>query len=277
MRPLDKLLATDALWRGRNLVELSSSSFDPDRQSIGSSPLVGDMGNVGVVVPAAPTSSQANRYLIRHCGFQVPSGKSAIIHAVRQLVTIRQVELVDTFLDGGGRLPEGNQLLLRPAELEVTSPGWSFTDGNVSFHLTWQGDRQTPFVDPTGTTAGTSKDLYGLDAALLFAGASPLPYAAPNGGVPPGAGFGDLYCWYDVRFKWGEAAFNQHILCEGPGVVTLWSSVHQTDPTTRPTLDVVDTGAMRPEDRFLATFRNARYGRVAGALVVETLPTGVPL
>jgi hypothetical protein len=55
--------------------------------------------------------------------------------------------------------------------------------------------------------------------------------------------------------------------------VVFYCSVRQTDPETRgPALVVADPGSLRPEDRFLATFQSAVYGRVAGAMVVETLP-----
>jgi hypothetical protein len=280
----DFLFASDSRWGSRDLIELASQSFDPDRQAIGGSAYPGDMAALGIVVPAAPTTALNNRYMMRHCGVQVPAGKSIIIHAIRQLVTIRQVEVIDTLIEiegaGSGQLPGSVILpLSRPAELEVTSPGWSFTDGNVSWHLKFLGDRETAFVDPTGQTLGTSPDLYGVDSALCYTGAAgPVPYTAPNGGIPPGRPVPGWDTWRDMRYPWQSDNFNTHIRINGPGVIVLWSSVRQTDPTTRPVLDVVDLGCLRPEDRFLATFRSARYGRVAGAMIVETLPIpGEPL
>jgi hypothetical protein len=277
------LLASDPRWGSRNLIELASQSFDPDRQAVGGSPYVGDMANLGIVVPAAPTTSQSNHYMMRHCGVQVPGGHEIVIHAIRQLATIRQVETIDTLIEidgvGSEQLP-GSVILPveRPAELEVTSPGWSFVDGNISWHLKFLGDRETAFFDSSGQTFGTSPDLYGTDSALCYSGAGPSPYTAPNGGIPPGRPVPGYDTWRDMRFPWGSDDFNAHIRVRGPGVVVLWSSVHQTDPVTRPVLVVADPGALRPEDRFLATFQRARYGRVAGALIVETLPIpGQPL
>lgn len=256
------LHADDPRWDCRNVIELSSAALDTDKFAVGSSPFFGDAGGTGIAVPAAPTTALNNRYLFRLCGVDIPAGRAVIIRALRQLATIRQVET----LEPGG--------FLRPVELEVTSPLWSFVDGNVSWHLRRKGQNIHRREFDAAQTPGTSPAMDGLDSALLYV--PPLaPYTAPGGGLPPGsgAGMGDLATFRDMRDPWNNAQWNLEVLVRGPGAVVFYASVRQTDPDTRgPALVVADPGAMRPEDRFLATFQDARYGRVAGGMIVETLP-----
>lgn len=256
----EALLANDDRWQCRTLVELSSASVDPDRYGIGGSPYVGDAAATGVRIPDDPTTELDNRYLARLCGFQIPGGRAALIHAIRQYATIGQVETIE---------PEGQ---MHAVELPVTTPTWCFRDGNISWHLMVQGVQSTVNnPDPNGQPPGASPSFYDLDSSLLYTPPF-IPYVAPNAGIPVGDGLDGLQTWRDMRFPWGSGEWNQHLLVKGPGVVVFYASVRQTDPLTRAVLAVADPGAMCPEDRFIATFQSAIYRRVAGALLVETIP-----
>lgn len=247
------LPASDSRWNCRNIVELASSSFDPDKAGVGSSPYVGEMSSTGVVVPEAPTTSQSNRYLIRLCGVQIPAGRAIILHGLRQAATIRC---------GCSGIT---------AELEITSPFWSFPDGNISWHLRLIPNVLTPAASDPNQQPGTDPNLNRLDSALLYVPPL-LPYKAPNAGIPPGAAADLLGIWRDIRFPWDNTEWKLHALIEGPYNLVFYASVHQTNPAGRQIAMVADPGALRPEDRFLATFEAAIYGRVAGAMTVETLP-----
>jgi len=259
------LSARDPRWQCRSIVEVSSSSFDPDRAGIGSSPYIGDMAMTGVRVPSAPTTSQSNRYLIRLCAVHIPNKCAIILHGIRQAATIR-CEQVDA---------ECNTIA---TELEVTSPFWSFSDGNISWHLMLQRSVMTALVSDPNQQPGTDPNLSGaLDSALIYT--PPLtPYTAPNAGIPPGDQLEWLGVWRDIRYPWENTDWRLHQIVRGPFNLVFYASVHQPDPTGRVVATPADRGALRPEDRFLATFREAIYGRIAGALIVELLPEcGTPL
>jgi hypothetical protein len=253
------LSVSDPRWKCRNVVELVSSSFDPDKAGVGSSPYVGDMASTGVRVPEAPTTSQSNRYLIRLCGVQIPAGRALILHGLRQAATIRCTQALD------------NCTTIVAPELEVTSPFWSFADGNISWHLRLIPNRFAPAVADPAQQPGTDPNLNRLDSALLYV--PPLtPYTAPNAGIPPGAAADLLGTWRDMRFPWDNTDWDLHALIVGPYNLVFYASVHQPDPTNRRVAVVADPGALRPEDRFVAQFQQAIYGRVAGAMTFETLP-----
>jgi hypothetical protein len=252
------LTAKDQRWNCRDIVEIVSGSFDPDMIGIGSSPALGGMGQTGVGVPGTATADQLHRYLIRLCGFQVPSGKAAVIRGLRQLATLRQVATIES------------ADLIRPVELEITSPLWSFTDGNISWHVKRQPTNMFGSKFDASQTPGTSPDQSGFESALLYV--PPLaPYVPPGAGVPPGFDVSHLGTWRDMRFPWSETAWNLEVLVRGPCNVLFYCSVHQSDPETRPVLAIADPSALRPEDRFLMSFEDAVFGRVAGAMTIETL------
>jgi hypothetical protein len=254
----------DPRWQCRSIVEVASASFDIDKAGIGSSPYIGDMASTGVRVPTAPTTSQSNRYLIRLCGVSIPAHCGAILHGLRQAATIR-CEQIDADCN------------VIASELEVTSPFWSFPDGNVSWHLRVWKSKIAPLVFDSAQQPGTDPNMNNLDSSLLYV--PPLtPYVAPNAGIPPGAAVEFLGTWYDIRYPWTNTDWRLHQLVRGPTNLVLYASVHQPDPAGRIVATPADTGALRPEDRFLATFQEAIYGRVAGAMTVELLPEcGTPL
>jgi hypothetical protein len=258
------------------LVELVSGSVDNDLLGVGASPVPGDFSYTGVRVPAAPTIDQNHRYLIRLCGAEVPTGSGLIVRGVRLAATMRaEVPQTD---------PAGGTFVF---EREIVSPFWHFVDGNVSFHLRWTQQVQSvrTVFDPL-QLPGSSPSTFGVDSALLYTPNALGPflgvYVPPGRGIPPGRDVDFLGTIRDAgRYPWTNTDWDLSVPVVGPGVVTLWASVFQTDPTHRipppqlappaPFTDPLVCG-LRPEDQFLMQFPTCNYGRVAGALLLDLFP-----
>src|SRR5262245_4062861 len=253
------------LGRCPRITGFTSVGFDPDAAGIGSSACCGAPGLTGVAVPAEPTIDPCNRYLIRLATAVVPKDFGIAVVGIRQAVLLRaEVENEDGSI--------------RPFELEVTSPFWHFTDANVSFHLAWKQDQCGPLICDPDQQPGTSPDIDCQDTALLyvppFIEGAGFPYVALNGGMVPGDGVADLGVMRDIRYPWQNTDWLVSELIIGPGVVVLYASVFQTNPVTRVpcNLTAAQLLAVRPEDRFVCTFPQARYGRVAGSIIYELFP-----
>lgn len=271
------LAATDRRWEPgcpNCTLEIASSSFDILRTGVGSSPYTGDMGAPGIPVPDAPTDSSSNRYTFILAAAEIPGGRGVIVRGLRQAVTLR------AYVEVSQLIGEDTETAYRYFELPVTTPFWSFPDGNVSWHLRYRPNRVSPSVNTfTGDIApppGASPSFAGLDSVLVAS--SLAPYAAVANGVPPGAPVYGMGTFYDIRFPWTDQP-NGHLAIplRGPGVVMLCATVFQTNPETRiqiPPACVV-TSVLSPEDQFLAAFpTTAVYGRVAGALMLDMFPGG---
>ena len=253
-----------------NLVELVSQSRDPDYAGYGSSAFAGDLSGPGVVVPDFATTSPTNRFLIRLCGIQIPGGFGVILRGMRQAATIRTI------------LAVGDDQEPLPLELDVTSPFWHFTDGNISWHLMWQGDSQSPHCTTldAGTgiqQAGTTpqfRDYSGGSALVYQAYNSVLrTYTAPTQGRPPGNAVANLGNLHDIRYPWRNTNWALNLPLMGPGAIVLYASVFQPNTGNRvPIPGCINISALRPEDQFVAAYPDAVYGRVAGALTVELFP-----
>lgn len=264
--------ASDPRWKCHTVIELVSAAIDNDLLGVGSTPFVGDTAYTGIGVPSTPTPDQRHRYLFRLCGIEIPSGGEIVIRGLRQFIELRSVR--------SDAVPP-----LYPLKFEQVSAFWHFIDGDVSWHLK---HHQNIFarVSDAAQLPGTSPGLRGLDTSLLYNPPLLPTYNPANAGVPPGIDVdGSLGTIRELRYPWDETNWTLSTTVSGPGVVVLYASVHQTDPTTRtqvPT-DLTDTGALEPEDRFLFATRDPRaplsqpgetaiYGRVAGAMTVELFP-----
>lgn len=253
--PLPFLLATDECWqRCPNIVEVSSAAWDRDLTGIGSTPWQGDLGSTGVRVPTAPTTSPNNRYLIRLCGVEIPVGFSILIRGLRQFASLRHTETIN-----------GLPLII---ERPIVTPLWRFLDGNISWHLRIQKQQFAPLQFDSVQAPGTDPSQRNLDSALLYV--PPLvPYVAPGNGLPPGEAVGQLGTFRDIRFPWDDVNWTMSALVPGPGSVVFYASVFQPSFVDRPLYPSV--AGVVPEDQFLSNFRDARYGRVAGAMIFEML------
>lgn len=258
------LLPHDPRWEKRAVVEVVTAAYDDDALGVGTSPYRGDLSTTGLRVPAL-ASTPDDRYLFRLAAAVVSQKRSVVLRGIRTLVTMRQEYLDEathsTFV----------------FEREVESPLWNFRDGNVSFHLRWsypsQARRFAADADPAHLPA-MSPSSWGLDSALLYAPPAAV-YTPLGGGIPPGRGVDYLGTWRDNRFPWHRTSWDLQIPIIGPGVVTLYASVKQTNPTTRPQMPVFMnpvTDGWRVEDQFLLQHTQAVYGHVAGALTLELFP-----
>lgn len=255
------LKADSPLWECRSVLELFPASFDPDLAGVGGQPIPGDQSNVGVVVPAAPTPDQFHWYLTRQVAIEIPSGAGIRVLGLRQLYEIGTVIEV--------KEPTS---CTYPIRRVIETPTWHFVDGFVSTHI-----RVTPNKFGTlmsqlpipGTSAGYDN---GLDTALLYN--SFAPYVPPGNGYPPGQPVGDLGVIRSIISPWNVPDHCCIDTCVyGPGVLALYIAVKQTNPRTRcqPHLPTPSDGLVE-EDKFVLNFSDARYTRVAGSLLIETLP-----
>jgi len=254
-------------------VIVSTSNRDPAKAIVGSSPFLGDVASLGIVLPPDPTpqvNTQRSRYLIRLCGLQIGPDCIAIVRSIRQYLTIASI------IEG-----EEQSYIY---ELPVVTPSWCFPDGNVSWHLVKRdpsiakrGGRYTA-ISSVGQPPGYSPNIRNIASGILYhtlpvsVDAASPGYQPPNGGKPPGHGISDYSMWKDLRFPWRN--FNNisdtGISVKGPGDICLYASVCQTDPETR----IQPPGESLPiwasnEDQFVFANNTARYYRIAGELVID--------
>jgi hypothetical protein len=112
---------------------------------------------------------------------------------------------------------------------------------------------------------------------LLVQSLAPV-YVPPNAGIPPGSPVEFLGTWRDMRYLWNQTSWDLHIPLRGPGRLTMYCSVHQTDPDTRCPIFVPATGivGLSPEDQFVSVYEaeelDVNYGYVAGSIVLDMFP-----
>lgn len=249
--------ATQRWSRGPStFIEVSSQSFDGTRIGVGSSPYIGDASSVGVAIPALPTTSQARRYMVRLCSLDIPSGIAIYLRGYRQYATIGAVD--------------ANGYVL---EREIVSPGWAFPDANISWHFRHRIVQSSRNAVDGAQLPGTSPGTDG-DAPALCYNPPLVPYIPPGGGQPPGAVVPGLGTIYDIRNPWTSTDWSLAVPVFGPGQVTFWASVKQTNPEGRavPAFCPPLLEGLRPEDLFLLSVPLAVYRRVGGAMLVEQFP-----
>ena len=256
------LSGSDSRWGCHNLIEIVSAGADEDFLAIGSSPWQGDYAGTALTVPAAFSATPRNRYLFRLAAIEIPSGASIVVRGLRQAI-----ELVAPMpLESGGTFP---------LYCDQESPFWHFSDGNVSWHLRHHQNLFRNVADPA-QAPGTSPTMKGLGPARLYQLGG--PFVSPGGGIPPGVDVEGLGTMRDLRYPWHNTDWTIGVPVGGPGIVAFYASVRQTNPDTRPlTPNVTPNSSLRVEDRFILDTRQqtteiVRYGRVAGAMLVEMFP-----
>jgi len=250
----------------RERLVVSSAQIDPGLTGVGGSPFLGDMSATGVLIPAAVTPSQQRRYLVRCCSLGVGPGQTAFVRSMRHLVWIG-VDLTQKFPAGVVHF-----------EQIVTTPGWRFADGNVSFHLrrvepaTLERYRAFPaFVPVMAGGTAVCETPNGHQSALL-GNITGGVYTALNGGMPLGRDLAGLGTIRDVRYPPGNTPSQDlDLQVTGPCSIAMFASVWQTDPTTRinwaGSKDITD--GLCAEDRFWVRFDTARYWRVGAEMTVD--------
>lgn len=250
--------------------EYSSIGYDPDRFGVGSSSAAGDISNAGLTVPGFVPAGRA-RFLFRLASAVIPANQGARLLRYRLQAIIGQDILVT---------PPGDRWTY-PLDREIVSPSWSFVDGNILYSLRWEPIQEDLLPPDATATLSTERGFKGAAAALLYETFDPgtLTYVPPAGGFPPGNELAGRGALYDQHGVWIDA---QHLGVDvrGPGKVSLYAELLQTDPATRPYLPVAQyplpafVQGLRPEDQFLLGFgeppgNNTKYKRIMGAFELE--------
>jgi len=267
---LRRALTGDRLDREPTLIQVASAGYNQELAFTGSSPFGSPIDSFSTFldVPPRPTvpnllTGDSGRYLFRLCGWSIPVGHAARLIAVGEYTEIGYTQIDP---DTAARYP-----VRRP----VTTPGWSFVDGNVSRAITCLAPVQNPSILPFSAVPSTSQNISGLTPALIFQ-APLVPYTPPAGGRFPGSPLPGLGLWRDGRFRWSFSSSPMDYAVEGPCDLVYWASVRQTSTATRTVIDLppgADLGALVEEDRFVRQFPEALYSRIGGFLVLEVGPS----
>lgn len=269
--------------------EVSTAGVDEALQGLTSDPWVSPTAsNVGLRIPSLVNSS-STRYVFQLATRQL-NGRTRL-RGMRTLVTI------GTNATPGGDDPDTEV----PIEVPVTTPGFHFSDGNVSFHLVVEPNTRTLIQRGSADSASSALQeadgpafIYGpgttwtagffdpLSGAPLYYNQGLASYAPPQDVPARWASIGSLGCFYDCsRFPWDAAnAWNSLDipLEENHNArISLYATVLQTDGGGAiPSVSSGAVAGLPPEQRFLqGGGTDARWGngvyywRVAGSLIFE--------
>ena len=182
-----------------------------------------------------------------------PTNRYVFLLATRQLHGRTRIRGIRQYLTIGTNTAnpdiEGSPVE-RPLELQVTTPSWHFTDGNVSWHLVLEANAVTLWNLPNSDAASSMlREADGpafLYETATWAGGFATPASAPlyyNEGltsyVPPQdipmkwQPLGGLGCFYDYRFPWvtgaGHDTVNIPVEADSNVRVSLYATVLQTN------------------------------------------------
>lgn len=273
--------------RRRNRFDLSSSGVDEALQGFTSDPYGGGFPQgyglrIPPVLPGGPVSPALRpRYLF--CLATRTMTKRTRLLGIRQGLTIGINFLAST--------PE------RPLELNVTTPGFRFVDGNVSWHLVSEPNTRPRNQKPS-TDANNWSFLWSDGPAMLyqtFANTTVNPttgapliynlgltaYTPPNISSGWKPLYGNLGKFYDIRFPANaDLSLEMKLDINRNERVSLYASVLQTDPAFPPRQ--VNVGSppplgTPPEEAFISSFSGGGeganngpiYWRIFGSLIFE--------
>lgn len=243
--------------------EISTRGPDASFEGIGSDPYRGHH-NLGLPIPD-PTGvlfPVEERLLFLLAIAEFPKACRARLVGIRQLLE----------LEGDVPTAAGCTYVTR---LSAESPLWHPPDGNVSWHLRKLDIGRPNSPRSNAANADAVSYLMAQGPSLLFR--TPFPaYSAPNGGRPYGEPLHpDLGTFYDMRFPWQGDHFDaMRIPIRGRCAVAMFASVLVTDPTLNRcslvgTTVPLTSPPLTPEDVFLNTVPNARFGRIAASMIFE--------
>lgn len=263
---------------------ISSSQYDAGMAFSGSTPGGGDSTGVGVTLPATPTTAPNGRYLVRLCGVDIGKRSRAVVRSFRQLLTIG-AHCAIGMDENGDDIPP-----YLPVECDVVSPAWHFVDGNVSWHMRKVQKRDPAkgrrvFTDAPPQYMPFSYSDRGNQSSILARNTAaavnwPLVpgYIPLNNGMPYGTDVSGMGTFRDMRFPYAAQMPQRDLGLEvqGPCNLVMFASVYQTDPTRRPVaLDKQPPlESLRPEDKFILQYPDARYWRIGAELVVDLYNDG---
>lgn len=218
---------------------------------------------MGLPVPQNQPTNPANRYLFLLASAQFEAGQVARLVGMRQYLTI-----------GQGVAGAGADAATYPIERPVVTPSWRFPDGNVSWLLRRYDIRPNSNANEFNRS-GQSYLMSGTPS-LLYVN-SPQQIGGYSPPTPPGnVVMPDLGNFHDIRFPWADdhAWDSLDIEIKGPCTIGFFASILQTNPATRPTLNLTQPPpggyeCIPPEEAFILNFTGSAYTRVAGALIFE--------
>lgn len=268
---------------GERTLEVSTVGIDEALAGLSTDPFGGaNPTTMGLRVPAF-IPANGERYLFLLASVEVADGTCRRIRGWRQYVTIGY--------NGSTGSPPSV-----PVELPVTTPNFRFPDGDVSWHLVREGGLLGPaYLHNPPTNLPSFAFVDSSTPALLYQTASfsapsgyymlnMTGYTAPRqrlGTWEPIGGLGNVR---GIRAPWDDAhAWDSlDITVIGQARISLYASVRQTNPATRPAPIVVAGGP--PEDAFIAAVNadadltsKVIFWRVAGSLIVEDVPMPIPI
>lgn len=266
--------------------EIATVGIDEALQGFSSDPFGSAFpSSVGLRVPSFVPSNanpQLNRYLFLLASRTIGRGETVRLRGWRQYLTL------------GISAPANTNVGSRPVEFEVVTPGFRFADGNVSWHLVREPLQGVAMNRPnTDLPSFMYRD--SDTPSLLYASYS---QSAPSGYYPVGlssyvppldrlgtwepvAGLGNVH---DLRTKWRDPEVwenSLNVCVGGPARVSLYASVLQTNPNTRPAVNAPANQATGDpvEEDFIIRWNGqgpggleaggVTYWRIAGSLIVE--------
>lgn len=260
--------------------EISTLGSDEATQGLTTDPFLpsSSQTSLGLRIPAVLPTGPQPRYLFCLATANI-SQDWIIVRGIRQGLTL-----------GCNVAPVEGGPSLVAEEFMVNSPFWRFPDGNVSWHLVREPNKKNvvnlPNADAQSWAFGES-----TDAAMLyntFANSNTTPAGSPvqydlgltaytppqfNQLWQPIAGLGNFK---DIRFPWQAPTNATGIdeLVEGNCKISLYASVLQTNPATRPAgvypaVSSIYPGGITPESAFVQSFSGVQYWRVFGSILFE--------
>jgi len=262
--------------RRSRIVEVKTIGYRQERAGYGSSAMLGDAYQPLLPVPDfIPTTG--SRFLFRLCAAQVAPNEEA------RVVSYKLTSLIGQRTDVR-ILPPNTDQWTYLVEREVVSPFWSFVDGNVTWYFRSVPVDGTQLAKDPLWPPSVDRELSGLSPALLALTYDPTLrlYTPPGGGgPPPGSSIAGLDTIREQPGVWTSPLPAEDFV-KGPCVITMFASVLQTDPNTRPYLPLANypnpigglSQGLRPEDQFLLSWgepptNRVQYTAVAGAFRVE--------
>ncbi len=237
---------------------------DPALALVGSSYSIGNANNVGLILPPDPTRDQIHRYQCRLATLDIGEREEAELVDYHQLLTI-----------GCAPVPEAGP----PAyvlEHVVTSPIWHFADANVSWHFYFERTMKRRQRTAAQRSPGWSPNPGSPDCAIQYQ-QLPISLGGPGyeplfGGTLPGEAIAPYGVMYDVRSPWQRPCnCFRGVRVTGAGRIYAWASVHQTDPSTRPSVQLAN-GGYCDEEVFVQANPLARYWRVGIDMTWRIVP-----
>lgn len=251
------------------IIDLTSRAYQTLQQGVGTSPVAGDASWPLLAIPAEPTPDFRHRYRFLLASIVIPRQHEITVYGISQFLRIGYVADVEK------RVGEQTFTVKSRVDVPVVDPFFQFPDGNVSWHLTFIPNQDSPGQLNSTVSApqprGVSNAQYPFESSLQALDLGP-PYVPPPGNIP-GEPLGALGTFNELRFTATNPQPTLAYHQQGPGILAFWATVQQTDPATRvnPVFpDDFDLSCLLPDARFYANAPAlARYTQIGGRILCD--------